>query len=154
MKKTIITLFTIIFIVVTIICVNYNSYMIEYKNILKENKEFEGMGTTLEICLIYNNRAFLAHIGDSRVYRIELATIINKVVDKNTKNKNDEENSVQIEIYMIDNEQTYKMETFYNAGMGNFIQYYGDIKFRCSKIEYNKNTKRVKYLLFEQIQTS
>ena len=36
----------------------------------KENKEFEGMGTTLEICLIYNNRAFIAHIGDSRIYRI------------------------------------------------------------------------------------
>ena len=36
----------------------------------KENKDFEGMGTTIEICLIYNNRAFIAHIGDSRIYRI------------------------------------------------------------------------------------
>ena len=132
MKKTIITLFTIIFIVVTIVFVNYNSYMFEYKNILKENKEFE-------------------QYKANEIYGIELATIINKVIDKNTKNKNDEENSIQIEIYMVDNEQTYKMESFYNAGMENFIRYYGDIKFKCSKIEYNKNTKRVKYLLFEQI---
>ena len=36
----------------------------------KESKELEGMGTTLEICLIYNNRAFIGHIGDSRIYRI------------------------------------------------------------------------------------
>ena len=36
----------------------------------KENKEFEGMGTTLEVCLIYNNRAYICHIGDSRIYRI------------------------------------------------------------------------------------
>ena len=36
----------------------------------KENKEFEGMGTTLEVCLIYNNRAYISHIGDSRIYRI------------------------------------------------------------------------------------
>lgn len=28
------------------------------------------MGTTLEVCLVYNNRAFIGHIGDSRIYRI------------------------------------------------------------------------------------
>ena len=28
------------------------------------------MGTTLDICLIINNRVFIGHIGDSRVYRI------------------------------------------------------------------------------------
>ena len=32
--------------------------------------ELRGMGTTLEICLIYNNRAYIGHIGDSRIYRI------------------------------------------------------------------------------------
>jgi len=47
----------------------------EYANMIvyekaKENKELEGMGTTLEVCLIYNNRAFIGHIGDSRIYRI------------------------------------------------------------------------------------
>ena len=47
----------------------------EYANMVvyeksKENKDFEGMGTTIEICLIYNNRAFIAHIGDRRIYRI------------------------------------------------------------------------------------
>ena len=36
----------------------------------KENKELSGMGTTLEVCLIYNNRAFIGHVGDSRIYRI------------------------------------------------------------------------------------
>lgn len=36
----------------------------------KNVDELKGMGTTLEICLIYNNRAFIGHIGDSRIYRI------------------------------------------------------------------------------------
>lgn len=36
----------------------------------KELKELEGMGTTLEVCLIYNNKAYIGHIGDSRIYRI------------------------------------------------------------------------------------
>ena len=36
----------------------------------KEVEELEGMGTTLEICLIYNNKAYIGHVGDSRIYRI------------------------------------------------------------------------------------
>lgn len=36
----------------------------------KNTDELKGMGTTLEICLIYNNRAYIGHIGDSRIYRI------------------------------------------------------------------------------------
>ena len=47
----------------------------EYANMIvyeksKEDKELEGMGTTLEICLIYNNKVYIGHIGDSRIYRI------------------------------------------------------------------------------------
>ena len=48
---------------------------VEYANMVvyekaKEDPELEGMGTTLEICLVYNNRAYIAHVGDSRIYRI------------------------------------------------------------------------------------
>ena len=43
--------------------------MIVYEKSL-ENEDYKGMGTTLEICLIYNNRAYIGHIGDSRIYRI------------------------------------------------------------------------------------
>ena len=43
--------------------------MVVYEKSL-ENKEYEGMGTTLEVCLIYNSRAYIAHVGDSRIYRI------------------------------------------------------------------------------------
>ena len=47
----------------------------EYANMVvyeksKESPELEGMGTTLEICLIYNNKAYIGHIGDSRIYRV------------------------------------------------------------------------------------
>ena len=47
----------------------------EYANMVvyeksKESKELDGMGTTLEICLIYNNKVFIGHVGDSRIYRI------------------------------------------------------------------------------------
>ena len=48
--------------------------MVVYEKSL-ENKELTGMGTTLEVCLIYNSRAYIAHIGDSRVYRIRKGLI-------------------------------------------------------------------------------
>lgn len=35
-----------------------------------ENEELKGMGTTIDVCLICNGRAYIGHIGDSRVYRI------------------------------------------------------------------------------------
>ena len=48
---------------------------IEYANMViyeksKENEELAGMGTTLEICLIYNNKVYIGHVGDSRIYRV------------------------------------------------------------------------------------
>ena len=36
----------------------------------QEDEELHDMGTTLDVCLIYNNKVFIGHVGDSRVYRI------------------------------------------------------------------------------------
>lgn len=67
---------------------NINNIELEYENILNlikkamdyanvsvhqkgmQIEELEQMGTTLEICLIYNNKMYIGHIGDSRIYRI------------------------------------------------------------------------------------
>ena len=58
--------------------------------ITKENKNLEEMGTTLEICLIYNNKIYISHIGDSRVYsiigeKIERLTTDHSYVEKLVK---------------------------------------------------------------------
>ncbi len=145
MKKTLLILIAIVIVIVCIIGIKYYSYMMEYNNVIKENEEYE-------------------KYKDQEVYGIDLATLINKAVDKNEKNnipKDDknlyiqnDENSIEIEIYIEDNETTYKMEVFYNSGTEQFIQYYGNIKFKCSKIEYHEKTGKIKYILFEQLQTS
>lgn len=59
---------------------------IEYANMVVyekslENKELEGMGTTIEIVLAYNNRVYIGHIGDSRIYRIRKNFIRKLTVD-------------------------------------------------------------------------
>ena len=50
-------------------------YAVEYANMVvyekaMQEKELEGMGTTLDVCLIYNNKVYIGHVGDSRVYRL------------------------------------------------------------------------------------
>ena len=130
-----------IFIFLAIVGVRYISYKSEYNAVRRENADFE-------------------KYKDQEVYGLDVASIMNKAVDKNTKNKiekddngnfiQNDENSIEIEIYMSDNETTYKMENIYDAGTEQFVQYYGKIKFKCSNIEYHKKTGRIKYILFEQ----
>ena len=142
MKK--IFIFTIIvLIVVAIVGFKYISYKNEYKIIQNENAEFE-------------------QYKDKEVYGLTVGTIINKAIDKNTKNKiekdNDgnfiqnDENSIKVEVHMIEDDKNYEiqMEQIYNAGTEQFVQYYSNIKFKCSKIEYHEKTGRIKYILFEQ----
>lgn len=55
--------------------INLLQKTVEYANEVvykKSNsqKDLSGMGTTLDICLIYNSNMYVAHVGDSRVYRI------------------------------------------------------------------------------------
>lgn len=95
------------------------------------------------------------------IYGAELTTIINKAVDNNETNEIEKDkkgnyiandtNSIQIDIYMTDNETNYKMETLYNGGMDKFVRFYGEIKFKCTKLEYHNQTGKVKKMIFEQI---
>lgn len=141
MKKILIIL-AIVVVIVCIILYNYHSFAINKSQILAENEEFE----------IYLNK---------EIYGIDIASVINKAVDKNIKNgvekdennffiQNDE-NSIEIEIYLTEGEKTYKMEQIYNQGTEQFVQFFLDAKFKSSKVEYNEKNGRIKYILFEQI---
>lgn len=106
-----------------------------------------------------SNLAFEKYLNEE-VYGTDLATVINRAVDRNEKNEvtknnkgiyqNNDENSINIEIKMLDDDSVYKMEKFYNGGIQNFINYYGNIKFKCTDIKYHSATNQVKYMLFEQ----
>lgn len=48
---------------------------IEYANTVvyeksQKDQNLQGMGTTLDVCFIYNNKIYIGHVGDSRIYRI------------------------------------------------------------------------------------
>ena len=62
------------------------SNAIEYANMIvyeKSNQEAElkDMGTTLDICLVYGNKVYIGHVGDSRVYRIRKNIIRKLTID-------------------------------------------------------------------------
>lgn len=132
----------IIIIIICVIFYIYINYKAIYNNSKKANLEFEK----------YLNE---------ELYGVDLATVINRAVDNNERNEvdknnkgiyqNNDKNSINIEIKMSDNDTIYQMETIYNGGIQNFVNYYGDIKFKCVEIKYHNLTNKVKYMLFEQI---
>ena len=140
MKKIAIFFIIIILIICTIFAM-YISYKANYNISKKSNLSFEK----------YLNE---------EVYGSELATVINRAIDRNEKNEveknnkgiyqNNDTNSINIEIKMLDDDTIYQMETFYRGGIQNFINYYSNIKFKCVDIKYHSSTNQVKYMLFEQ----
>ena len=140
--KKIVIFFAILIIVICGISYLYLNYKAEYNMSKKANLEFEK----------YLNE---------EVYGTDLATVINRAIDGNERNEvernnkgiylNNDTNSISIEVKMIDNDSIYQMETIYNGGIQNFVQYYSDIKFKCVEIKYHSSTNKVKYMLFEQI---
>lgn len=140
--KKIAIFFLILIIIIVGISYIYLNYKANYNNTKKENMQFES----------YYNQEVLG---------VDLTTIINKAYDNNNVNEiqknnkgkfiENESNSINIDIKMLDNDKTYCMETLYNGGMEKFVQYYGQIKFKCTKIDYHQLTNKVKYMLFEQI---
>lgn len=140
--KKIAIFFLIIIIIIVGMSYLYLNYKASYNKAKQENKQFES----------YEGQ---------EIYGAEVATIINRAIDNNQnyevpKDKkgkyiNNDKNSIEIDIKMLDNDTTYEMETLYNGGIEKFVEYYNEIKFKCTKLEYHKATNKVKYLLLEQI---
>lgn len=97
---------------------------------------------------------------DKQIIGAEVTSLINKIINNNEKNKvskdengfyiENDKNSILMQIKITDNDTIYRIESFYNSGMVDFIKYYDSISFECKQIKYNSLGK-VNYLLFEQI---
>ena len=142
MKKFVIILFIILVAIITTVSYVYFKFKITSNETKMNNIQYE-------------------NYKDKEIYGTDLATLINKTVDDNTKNNiekdnnglyiNNEENSIRIDIWFADDEKVHSMEEIYNGDTMTFMQYYNQIKFKCTKIEYHNKTGRVRYLYFEQI---
>ena len=141
MKKIIILILILIAVLMAFLY-SFANYKIAYTEIKKENAAYEQ----------YLNK---------EIYGTDVATVINKALNNNEKNKisknekglyiDDNENAIIIDIYILDNETTYNMQTLYSNGIEKFVQNYNLVKFKSSKVEYNEKNGRIKYILFEQV---
>lgn len=93
----------------------------------------------------------------------DLMSLINKTIDLNEKNEvprdsnkryiKDNENLIQIYIEFIYKKETrtLQIEDIEKGGTEAFIKNYSTADFKCTSIEYNKDTNKVKSLVFSEI---
>lgn len=107
-----------------------------------------------------NNRTYESFYNQN-VLGTDFISLINKAIDNNEKNLVDKdenenyidngENSIKIEVKFQELDKVISMESINKQGIYQFVQNFGAISFKCTKIEYHQSTKNVKYMYFEQI---
>lgn len=134
MKRTLILIISVVLIICAILLSKYYTYREEKNETIKFNSKYE---------------KYL----DKDLLGTDVATLINLAFDDNKqKSYIKDENLVNIEIKIteFEKEQIYTMQILYNGGISEFVKYYGQIHFKCSKKEYNSEGQ-IEYILFEQI---
>ena len=142
MKKIILCILAISFIIVSVVV--YNIYQ-KNEKIAQSNADNKTYGS------FYNKE----------VLGTDIISIINKATDSNEKNEiekdedgnyiENDENSIKIDIKFTELEQVITMERINKIGIQQFWKNYGALNFKCTKIEYHQKTNKVKYMYFEEI---
>lgn len=110
---------------------------------------------------IDNNNLYYEDIYNKEITAGDVASIVNNAMDKNYKNgisKNEKGmylendiNSIKIDIKFLQSDEVYSIEPIYNNDISKFVRIYNTSKFKCTKIDYHRKTKFVKYLYFEEL---
>lgn len=146
MRKSVIIISLILLIIIVICVVGINVMSKTNKGIRHQNSQYEQ----------YLN---------SEIYGTDVITLINKAISNNesynvNKDKkglyiNNNQNSIQIDLVMITDEETkettiYKMEAISKVGITEFIRNFNTAKFKCTKKEYHKDTGKISYIEISQ----
>lgn len=102
---------------------------------------------------------------EGTIYGTDVITLINKVSSNNELNNvevdekgfyiNNNQNSIQIDLVMITDEEkatttTYKMEAISEVGITEFIKNFNITEFKCTKKEYHTQTGQISYIELTQ----
>lgn len=143
MKKTLLIICILFLIIMLILFMNL-------KQVQKQNRELQKFNSEYE----FYNREDLCGV--------DITTVINKAVDNNEKYevKKDEngyyvpneENSIKIYIKLINNEKTYEMERIKQIGLESFVEFFGEVDFKCTDIEYHEKSGKISKMTFESLE--
>ncbi len=139
MKRIILLIITIMIIAILIFSYNFIQYENKQTDVMKFNKTF----------LDYNK---------SNLYGTDITTVMNKAIDNNEQYKikkdesglyiPDELYSTKIYINLQEEGSTYPMENFYKVGIQEFTTYFGELNFKCTKVNYHENG-RISEMFFQ-----
>lgn len=123
-------------------------------------------------CYIYNQKkielneknvinAYYERLHNKEISANELISVINKAYNNNehtnyVKNDSGEyidntDNAIIIKVKFKLLEDDMEGEKIYRSGSENFNKAYRDATFKCNRLEYNRHTKLVKFLHFEEV---
>ena len=142
MKKYVLIILAIVLIIVAVIGYKFYNYKVTQNEALNNNKTYNSF-------------------YQQEVLGTDVATLINKAIDSNTKNSvekaedgtfiNNDTNSINIDIKFKDLDKPITMERIDKLDSVRFVQNFGGFNFKCTKIEYHEKTGNVKYMYFEQV---
>lgn len=141
MKKNLILILIIILVATVFFILNYKEYEINTIDLKRFNLTYE-------------------EFNKDNLNGLDVVTVMNQATSNNEKyeipkDENglyvlDDENSIEIYVTMIINDETYRMERLTNKDVNsNFIRLFGDVNFKCSSIDYHQKTGRVASMHFE-----
>lgn len=146
MKKNLIII-SVILLIIIVICISglkINSNI--GKTIKQQNSEYE-------------------QYLKENIYGTDVVTLINKATSSNEANNvekdekgyyiNNAQNSITIDLVMITDEEkqettTYKMEKISKVGITEFIKNFNIAEFKCTNVEYHKQTGKISYIELTQ----
>lgn len=107
----------------------------------------------------FENNPYTSIVGKN-ISSAELATLINKAMNKNADNEvqrdengyfiENDENSIKIDVHFLLDDTILKAEQIEKSDLNLFITAYSSAQFKCTKIEYHNKSKLVKYLYIEE----
>ena len=132
---------TFIIIILTLFAIKYYNFKDEYRKTKGINAQYESY-------------------FQKELYGTDVATIVNRAVNDNENHNvkkdskgfyiDNNKDSIKVDVKITDNNTVYSMESLYGGGMTNFVNFYNNVEFECTKIEYHEGTQKIKYILFEQ----
>ena len=107
------------------------------------------------------NGQYEKYLNGQVLYGTDVATLINKAMDDNKKNNvekdekgyyiNNNTNSIKLYVKLVQDGDNFPMERIFEVGMTEFVKNFNIEDFKCTKINYHKETGMVSEVYFEVI---
>ncbi len=142
MKKQIVLIFILLLVIILIIAFGIAQNVNAERELVKYNSQFD----------FYLNKQLIG---------TEVTTMINKAIDENERNNvlKDEKNyyipnetdSIKIYIKLEQDGENFAMEKIFNFGITEFVKNFNLEDFKCTKVNYHRDTGKVSEVYFEVI---